>query len=72
MIRADHPSYAERGGVDNTEHWVSVLSTYQILVIALFVKYLFKTIKVIFVLYIDLQVKMLLSFKIFCQILKQF
>ena len=60
MIRASHPSNAKRGGV---KHWVSMLSTYQILLNALFVKYLFKTIKVMMVMYI--QAKMLLSFKSF-------
>ena len=46
------------------KHWVSILSTYQVLLNALFVGYLFKTIKAILVLYIDLQAKMLLSFKL--------
>ena len=72
MIRADHPSNKKRGGVCifHKETFGVCVVHLSILVNALFVKYLFKTTEVILVLYIDLQAKILLGFKIFCQILK--
>ena len=65
MNRAEHPSNAKRGGVCifyNETLGVRVVNTHQILLNALFLKYLFKIIKVILVLHIDLQAKILLSF----------
>ena len=65
MNRAEHPSNAKRGGVCifyKETLGVRVVNTHQILLNALFLKYLFKIIKVILVLHIDLQAKILLSF----------
>ena len=45
------------------KYWVSVSSTCQILMNALFVKHLLKEITIILVLYIDFQAKMLMSVK---------
>ena len=53
------------------KYWVSVLPTYQILVNPLFVKYLYKTVKVILLLFKSPS-QDAVEFQNFCQILKQF
>ena len=73
-IRADHPSNAKRCGV--SIFYKKTLSfcvvNFSNLSESIIRVKLFKTIKVILVLYIDLQTKMLMSFEFFCQNLKQF
>ena len=65
MNREEHPSNGKRGGVCifyKEILGVRVVNTHQVLLNAIFLKYLFKIIKIILVLHIDLQAKILLSF----------
>ena len=69
MIRASHPSNAKRGGVETLGVHVVNLSNLTECIIC---EVSIQNNKGCDGVYIYLQAKMLLSFKIFCQILKQF